>query len=162
MPHAMFIRMVVEVNKVKLSRHDPDNHRIKQATLEQSTALEPIRGDGIIRTYGPITIPRIPLVQWVQHFREIARPGTCESIGFFFVWPQWLAAEGRVNLGNLMATTSPGLPAHLPSRPYKCHKAPLISQRTILNRTCKRGHSAAHSRRQRECSRCKPCCRPTP
>jgi hypothetical protein len=50
--------------------------------------LEPITEYGIIRTCGPITIPRIPFVQWVQDFRVVARPGTCESAGFLFAhWP---------------------------------------------------------------------------
>ena len=69
----------------KLLRFHTDDHTIRQAVLERPPVLEPTGDRGIIYKSGPITIPRIPLVQWVQDFREIARPGTCESAGFFLL-----------------------------------------------------------------------------
>ena len=69
----------------KLLSFRADDHTIRQAVLERPPVLEPTGDRGIIYILGPIMIPRIPLVQWVQNFREIARPGTFASTGFFLL-----------------------------------------------------------------------------
>jgi hypothetical protein len=56
----------------------------RKEDISELANSELIGGYRIIRIYGPAIPPRIPLVQWVQDLREIARPGACESSQVLF------------------------------------------------------------------------------
>jgi hypothetical protein len=55
----------------------------KRSDVLSRAGMELSGGCRIIQSERP-TIPRIPLVQWVQDLREIARPGACESSRVLF------------------------------------------------------------------------------